>query len=188
VGDAAAFADPITGEGIFFALRSAMMLAQTLRESGSPAGYPVRALEDFGRELNKAAALRDRFYSPGLARRMIAYAGRSRAIRGVLADLVLGERGISRSSAGCCEPVPGSCSRPPRRRCSRPRNVAFQRRGRRERTERRGETEVRNKQQQPRAGKGNAPLCAPDAGAGGIARAVLAVAQLRLNDENGGRR
>ena len=52
VGDAAAFADPITGEGIFFALRSATVLAQTLRESGSPAGYPARALEDFGRELN----------------------------------------------------------------------------------------------------------------------------------------
>jgi len=93
VGDAAAFADPITGEGIFFALRSAMVLAQTLRESGSPAAYPARALEDFGRELNKAAALRDRFYSPGLARRMIAYARRSRAIRRVLADLVLGEQG-----------------------------------------------------------------------------------------------
>ena len=69
------------------------MLAQTLRETGSPATYPARALEDFGRELNKAAALRDRFYSPGLARRMIAYARRSRAIRGVLADLVLGEQG-----------------------------------------------------------------------------------------------
>jgi flavin-dependent dehydrogenase len=93
VGDAAALADPITGEGIFFALRSATVLAQTLRETGSPATYPERALEDFGRELNKAAALRDRFYSPGLARRMIAYARRSRAIRGVLADLVLGEQG-----------------------------------------------------------------------------------------------
>ena len=93
VGDAAAFADPITGEGIFFALRSAAVLAETLRETGSPAGYPARALEDFGRELNKAAVLRDRFYSPGLARRMIAYARRSRAIRGVLADLVLGEQG-----------------------------------------------------------------------------------------------
>jgi flavin-dependent dehydrogenase len=93
VGDAAALADPITGEGIFFALRSAAVLAQTLRETGSPAGYPARALEDFGRELNKAAALRDRFYSPGLSRRMVAYAGRSRAIRSVLGDLVLGEQG-----------------------------------------------------------------------------------------------
>ncbi|PYQ06121.1 MAG: hypothetical protein DMF82_07020, partial [Acidobacteria bacterium] len=85
VGDAAALADPITGEGIFFALCSATVLAQTLRETGSPATYPARALEDFGRELNKAAALRDRFYSPGLARRMIAYARRSRAIRGAQA-------------------------------------------------------------------------------------------------------
>jgi len=93
VGDAAALADPITGEGIFFALRSAVVLAQTLRETGSPAAYPARALEDFGRELNKAAALRDRFYSPGLSRRMVAYAGRSRAIRSVLGDLVLGEQG-----------------------------------------------------------------------------------------------
>src|SRR6185295_3942464 len=93
VGDAAALADPITGEGIFFALRSAAVLAETLRETGSPAAYPARALEDFGRELNKAAVLRDRFYSPGLARRMIAYARRSRAIRAVLADLVLGEQG-----------------------------------------------------------------------------------------------
>jgi flavin-dependent dehydrogenase len=93
VGDAAALADPITGEGIFFTLRSAAVLAQTLRETGSPAGYPARALEDFGRELNKAAALRDRFYSPGLSHRVVAYAGRSRAIRSVLGDLVLGEQG-----------------------------------------------------------------------------------------------
>jgi flavin-dependent dehydrogenase len=93
VGDAAALADPITGEGIFFALRSATVLARTLRETASPATYPARALEDFGRELNKAASLRERFYSPGLARRMIAYARRSRAIRGVLGDLVLGEQG-----------------------------------------------------------------------------------------------
>jgi len=93
VGDAAALADPITGEGIFSALRSAKLLAETLRETASPAAYPARALEDFGRELNKGAALRDRFFSPGLARRMIAYAARSRAIRGVLADLVLGEQG-----------------------------------------------------------------------------------------------
>jgi len=93
VGDAAALADPITGEGIFFALRSAAVLAETLKETGSPAGYPERALEDFGRELNKAATLRSRFYSAGLAQRMIAYAARSRAIRRVLADLVLGEQG-----------------------------------------------------------------------------------------------
>jgi flavin-dependent dehydrogenase len=93
VGDAAALADPITGEGIYYALRSASLLAETLRRDGSPGRYPEAALEDFGRDLLKAVALRDRFYAPGFAGRMIRYGARSRAIRDVLADLVLGQQG-----------------------------------------------------------------------------------------------
>jgi flavin-dependent dehydrogenase len=93
VGDAAALADPITGEGIHYALRSAQVLARTLRERGSTAGYGEALLEDFGRDLLKAAALRDWFYAPGFARRMIAYCRRSAALRVILADLVLGEQG-----------------------------------------------------------------------------------------------
>ena len=93
VGDAAALVDPITGEGIYYALRSALVLADTLRVEGSAARYPARALEDFGRELLKAAALSDRFYAPGFSRRMIAYAAQSQAIRNVLGDLVLGDQG-----------------------------------------------------------------------------------------------
>jgi flavin-dependent dehydrogenase len=93
VGDAAALADPITGEGIYYGLRSAEVLAETLRADGSPRRYPERALEAFGRELLKAAALRDRFYAPGFAQRMVHFAARSPVIRGVLADLVLGEQG-----------------------------------------------------------------------------------------------
>src|SRR4029078_10124282 len=93
MGDAAALADPITGEGIYYALRSARLLAQTLLEDGSLARYPERVLEDFGRELLKAARLRARFYSPGFSRRMIAFSSRSREIREVLGDLVLGEQG-----------------------------------------------------------------------------------------------
>jgi flavin-dependent dehydrogenase len=92
-GDAAALADPITGEGIYYALRSAALLADCLARDGTPARYPEAALEDFGRDLLKAAALRDRFYAPGFAARMVRYAGRSGAVRGVLADLVLGEQG-----------------------------------------------------------------------------------------------
>ena len=93
VGDAAALADPITGEGIFYALRSAALLAQTLLAEGSPARYPERVLADFGRDLSKAAALKRRFYAPGFAGRMVRYAGRSPAIRAVLGDLVLGQQG-----------------------------------------------------------------------------------------------
>jgi flavin-dependent dehydrogenase len=93
VGDAAALADPITGEGIYYALRSAELLAASVRADGSPRRYPERALADFGADLLKAAALRDRFFAPGFARRMVRYAARSRSIRGVLGDLVLGDQG-----------------------------------------------------------------------------------------------
>jgi flavin-dependent dehydrogenase len=93
VGDAAALADPITGEGITYALRSAVLLAEVLRADGSPVRYPERVLADFGRGLLKAATIRDRFYGPGLARRMIRYSGRSPALQHVLSDLVLGEQG-----------------------------------------------------------------------------------------------
>jgi flavin-dependent dehydrogenase len=93
VGDAAGLADPITGEGIFYALRSAALLAETLLAEGSPARYPERALEDFGLELTRAARLHRRFYAPGFAGRMVRYAARSRAIRAVLVDLVLGRQG-----------------------------------------------------------------------------------------------
>jgi flavin-dependent dehydrogenase len=93
LGDAAALADPITGEGIYYALRSALVLAETLRSGASTTAYPKRALEDFGRELLQAAALRPRFYGPGFARRMVRFAARSGAVRRVLADLVLGDQG-----------------------------------------------------------------------------------------------
>ncbi len=93
VGDAAALADPITGEGIYYALRSAVVLASVLREAGSVATYPARILEDFGHDLLKAAALHPRFYAPGFSRRMITYSARSSAVRSVLADLVLGHQG-----------------------------------------------------------------------------------------------
>jgi flavin-dependent dehydrogenase len=93
VGDAAALADPITGEGLYYALRSAELLAEALREEGSPARYPERVLEDFGRELNRAAALHDRFYAPGFTRRMIRYSAWSPTIREVLGELVLGSQG-----------------------------------------------------------------------------------------------
>lgn len=94
VGDAAALADPVTGEGIYYALRSALVLSDAL-ESGGPAGYPERLLEDFGHELLKAAALHRRFYADGFTRRMLGFASRSAAIRTVLGDLVLGDQGYA---------------------------------------------------------------------------------------------
>jgi flavin-dependent dehydrogenase len=92
VGDAAALADPVTGEGIQYALRSARILSRTLLEEGRPGRYPRRVLDDFGRDLLHAARWRPRFFSPGFPTRVVRYAARSAAVRRVLADLVLGEQ------------------------------------------------------------------------------------------------
>jgi flavin-dependent dehydrogenase len=93
VGDAAALADPLTGEGIFYALRSAELLSECLRAEGSPWRYPQRLIEECGRELLEAARLKDRFYAPGFARRVVRYASWSPGVARVLGDLVLGEQG-----------------------------------------------------------------------------------------------
>jgi len=93
VGDAAALADPVTGEGIRPALRSADLLAECLLRDGAPRRYPRRVLDDFGRELLHAARWRSHFFAPGFPTRMVRYSARSRAVRDVLADLVLGEQG-----------------------------------------------------------------------------------------------
>ncbi len=93
IGDAAAFADPITGEGIYFALRSAQLLARTLLAGETARSYARHAFEDFGHELVKAAAIRETFYRPGFVRRVIRYGARSAAIRELLAELIHGEQG-----------------------------------------------------------------------------------------------
>ena len=96
VGDAAALADPITGEGIYYALRSAVALADALRE-GPVTRYPERLLADFGHELLAAARLPRALLRAGASRRrMVRFASRSAAIRTILADLVLGEQGYGR--------------------------------------------------------------------------------------------
>jgi len=93
VGDAAALADPITGEGIYYALRSAELLADVLSRDGSPRRYPERLLEELGGELLAAARIRPRFHAPGFTARLVRYAERSPAIRDVLSELVLGDQG-----------------------------------------------------------------------------------------------
>ncbi|MEP6920389.1 MAG: NAD(P)/FAD-dependent oxidoreductase [bacterium] len=96
LGDAAGFADPVTGEGIYYALRSAELLAQCIL-AGTPLEYEQRWREDFGRELKRAAQMRPRFYGnffgAPFTERMIELARGHRGIKRVLGDLVAGDQG-----------------------------------------------------------------------------------------------
>jgi geranylgeranyl reductase family protein len=96
VGDAAGFADPVTGEGIYYALRSAELFAECYL-AGNPEQYEQRWREDFGGELKRAAQMRRRFYGnffgAPFTERMIEFARGHRGIKRVLGDLVAGEQG-----------------------------------------------------------------------------------------------
>jgi geranylgeranyl reductase family protein len=96
VGDAAGFADPVTGEGIYYALRSAELFAECYL-AGTPEKYEQRWREDFGGELKRAAQMRRRFYGnffgAPFTERMIEFARGHRGIKRVLGDLVAGEQG-----------------------------------------------------------------------------------------------
>ncbi|HLA09235.1 MAG TPA: geranylgeranyl reductase family protein [Pyrinomonadaceae bacterium] len=96
VGDAGGFADPVTGEGIYYALRSAELFAQCYL-SGSPTDYEDSWRNDFGGELKRAAQMRRRFYGnfwgAPFTERMIEFARGHRGIKRVLGNLVAGEQG-----------------------------------------------------------------------------------------------
>ncbi len=96
LGDAAGFADPVTGEGIYYALRSAELFAASYL-SGSPASYEQSWRQDFGRELQRAAEMRQKFYGnfwgAPFTERMIEFAWGHRGIKRVLGDLVAGHQG-----------------------------------------------------------------------------------------------
>ena len=96
LGDAAGFADPVTGEGIYYALRSAELFAECFL-AGKPLDYETRWREDFGAELRRAAQMRRRFYGnfwgAPFTERMIEFARGHRGVRRVLGNLVAGEQG-----------------------------------------------------------------------------------------------
>ena len=96
LGDAAGFADPVTGEGIYYALRSAELFAEAHLKR-QPQRYEARWREDFGADLSRAAQMRRRFYGnfwgAPFTERMIKFARSHRGVKRVLGDLVAGEQG-----------------------------------------------------------------------------------------------
>ncbi|MDT7602932.1 MAG: hypothetical protein QOF61_929, partial [Acidobacteriota bacterium] len=96
LGDAAGFADAVTGEGIYYALRSAEVFAESFLE-GRLASYTERCRADFVRELRRAAQMRRRFYGKFFGApftdRMIDLARLHPGIRRTLRELVAGDQG-----------------------------------------------------------------------------------------------
>lgn len=92
LGDAAGLVDPITREGIFFALESGRLAARAL-QSAAPAGaYASEVRDELHAELRRAARLKAGFYRPRFTRLLVEALNHSRAIRSVMADLIAGRQ------------------------------------------------------------------------------------------------
>jgi geranylgeranyl reductase family protein len=97
VGDAAGLVDPLTREGIYFALRSATLAADAIfsADAQSWTHYARVIREECGAELARAARLKNRFFRPEFTGRVVDALVRSASVRAVMADLVSGDQGYA---------------------------------------------------------------------------------------------
>jgi len=94
VGDAAGLVDPLTGEGIYYALRSADLLASCVRE-GCVGEYSSRVQADIMEDLRLGAVIsrqfyRDNFLLGPVTTRMVQFCRRSPAFERLMQDLIAG--------------------------------------------------------------------------------------------------
>ena len=95
IGDAAGFVDPLTGEGIYYAIKSAELLAEALL--ARPRDYEALWRAEFGAEMRRAAEMIPRFYRGTFAgqpftERVIQFARHHRGVRDTLNDLIAGDQ------------------------------------------------------------------------------------------------
>jgi flavin-dependent dehydrogenase len=95
-GDAAATVDPITGEGLYYALRSGDLLAQALA-AGAPEEYPERLRAAFSADLEFAANIakkvfRGNFVGGAITTRMVQLLNYSPAFRDLVRDVFSGSQ------------------------------------------------------------------------------------------------
>lgn len=98
VGDAAGLVDPITGEGLYYALRSAELLAQAWRAAPAAEAYAAALAGELVPELEAAAAIAPRFYhgrflGGAVLERMLQFSQGSACFRQLLCDLFSGAQG-----------------------------------------------------------------------------------------------
>jgi flavin-dependent dehydrogenase len=92
VGDAAGLVDPVTREGIYFALRSGEWAAEAVGGNGGSARYKERVEDDIAAELVRAAQYKAKFFDPRFRGLLLAALRNSGKVRGVMADLIAGEQ------------------------------------------------------------------------------------------------
>ncbi|HUV59499.1 MAG TPA: NAD(P)/FAD-dependent oxidoreductase [Desulfatiglandales bacterium] len=89
IGDAATFVDPVSGEGIYYAIYSAESLAQCILEN-ELALYQQLCMKHFGENLVKALQIFEYFYQAEFIEVMIQMAKESLSVCRIIADMISG--------------------------------------------------------------------------------------------------
>ena len=92
VGDAAGLVDPITREGIFYALQSAELAAESLGGPCPHKRYAEAVRSTIHQELRTAARMKNRFFDPRFSRLLVQSLQRSDRIAAIMAGLVSGQQ------------------------------------------------------------------------------------------------
>jgi flavin-dependent dehydrogenase len=105
VGDAAGLVDPITGEGIYYALRSAELAAEALL-AGRPKAYRTMLAKDLLPELAVAARYADKLYrgtflGQPILERIVRFVAESIHFREMISDLFAGAQAYVNLQGRC---------------------------------------------------------------------------------------
>jgi flavin-dependent dehydrogenase len=92
VGEAAGLVNPLTGEGIDYALESGQIAADILARSAPESEYHVTLHQRFGQVFRFSEHVRDWYCKPLLLNALVPLANRYPELRQQLATVVLGER------------------------------------------------------------------------------------------------
>jgi len=90
IGDAASFVEPISGEGIYYAIYSAEILAECILKNELPL-YQQICMKHFGENLVKACQTFEYFYQAEFLETMVTMAEKSKPIRKILSEMVAGD-------------------------------------------------------------------------------------------------
>jgi len=110
IGDSAGLVDPITGEGLYYALRSAELCAGAWL-AGRPGEYETLLEQEVLSELKLAARVSQRFYNgqifgDSVLERMVSLTAQSASFRALMGDLFAGIQGYRDLRARLCRILP----------------------------------------------------------------------------------
>lgn len=111
VGDSAGFVDPVTGEGLYYAMRSGELAAKAI-VADRAGSYGDILARDFLPELIEGARYAERFFhgtflGDTVLERMIQFAAESASFRELLRDLFTGVQGYVGLKRRCYRTLPG---------------------------------------------------------------------------------